>query len=270
MRHHTHDSFKQQVSLAINSRWRALSSAFTLSLFFTIALMVCLYGMQSIHAQEAAQARPPCKKSTGTIRTDRCQYTEAPWPSPSPSPALNQKFTDPNFGVQILRATGEEDGTQLGTFYSHWPTFNSNNTYILIKKEGGNALLKHFNATTFTVDSPELLPSRIVIGSADYGTVTWESAIWHPTIPNLIYCFPAAPNGNVRGMALFTYNISGTPGQRFQRIKDFNEYSGGNTDYLHQMSMGWDGSVGADGKPLLTFAWTQVRCSLLSGVEPAP
>lgn len=177
------------------------------------------------------------------LKYDRNAY---PLPSPLPAPpAVGGSFIDPVFGTRILRATDESDGGSpgLGNYYAHWPTFNSNNTFILIRKGVyGHALIKPFDAVNFTVQQGHE-PGNIIYNNVNYGQAQFESAIWHPTDPNLIYCFPASYAG---GMRLFTYHVVD---RVYALIKDFSGLSGGN-DYLWQMSMSADGNV---------FAWSHVR-----------
>jgi F5/8 type C domain/WD40-like Beta Propeller Repeat len=182
---------------------------------------------------------------TPGIKTDRAVYPEPPLPT-LPSMA-GGKFNDPTFGTQIMRATDESDcpAPGCGTYYSHWPTFNTNNTYILMRKGvNGSALIKPFDAVNFTI-SPGHQPSGISVQGVGTVSMNFESAIWHPTDPHLIYCFPISYDG---GMKLYTYNAfmqqySSTP------VKDFSSL-GGPQDYLKQMSMSADGDV---------FAWSQMR-----------
>ncbi len=74
-------------------------------------------------------------------------------------------------------------------------------------------------------------------------SVKFESAIWHPTDPNLIYCFSSYYDN---GMRLYTYNVVT---RKYTLVKDLTPL-GGPKDYLNQMSMSADGDV---------FAWSQMR-----------
>src|SRR2546425_7880132 len=66
------------------------------------------------------------------LRTLREVIPEPPLPR---LPRAGGKFIDPAFGTEIMRATDErDDPVGLSTYYSHWPTINRDNTYILVKK----------------------------------------------------------------------------------------------------------------------------------------
>jgi hypothetical protein len=167
-----------------------------------------------------------------------------PKPSLPRPPRAGGKFIDPTFGTEIMRATDErDDPVGLSTYYSHWPTFNSNNTYILVRKGlGGDALIKAFNADTFTVGHGHK-PGPVDIPGKGAVAVNLESAIWHPTNPELLYCFTGYSGG---GMRLYTYNVVT---RRYSLVKDFSDL-GTPSDYLWEMSMSTDGDV---------FAWSQMR-----------
>jgi hypothetical protein len=182
------------------------------------------------------------------IRTDHRVYPKPPLPT---LPRAGGKFTDPVFGTEIMRATDESDGAApgLGTYYSHWPTFNSNNTRLLIRKgETGEAIIKQFDPVNFRLGAGYVtLPGALPAG----GGPEWESSIWSNTDPNIIYTFSGFYDG---GMRLFSYNIAT---KTFRLIKDFKALSGGN-DYLKQMYMSADDDVfcwlhhrqGNEGEPI--------------------
>src|SRR5215831_9647240 len=87
--------------------------------------------------------------SNGDNPPDHKVYPKPPLPR---LPRAGGKFIDPTFGTEIMRATDErDDATGLSTFYPHWPTFNSDNTLILVRKASGSALVKPFDATNFNV-----------------------------------------------------------------------------------------------------------------------
>lgn len=183
------------------------------------------------------------------IKTDRGVYPEPTLPA-LPA-AAGGKFFDPTFGTEIMRATDADDAPApgLGVFYSYWPTFNSDNTYILIRKgTDGTGLVKPFDAEQFTVgegDQPPLIHDSV----RDINfPATFEGAIWHPTDPHLIYCFPNAQDG---GMRLYAYDVE-AQSNPYTLIKDFSSL-GTNDDYLKQMTMSADGDV---------FAWSHMRAGL--------
>src|SRR5688500_532793 len=123
---------------------------------------------------EAFQSRIP------GIKTDRAVYAEPPLPA---LPRAGGKFNDPVFGTEIMRATDEAEcpAPGCGTYYSHWPTFNSNNTYLLVRKGvNGAALIKSFDPVNFTI-GPGHQPAGIYVPGHGETSVNFESAIWHPT-----------------------------------------------------------------------------------------
>jgi cell division septation protein DedD len=205
-----------------------LSSA----LFLALVLLSQLFGWQSAHAQ------------TTDYISDRNVYPKPPLP---PLPPVNGTYIDPVFGTQILRATDESDCPQTGcgTYYSHWPTFNANNTRILIRKaETGLALVKDFDAVNFKVGPSRQLPSSITVNGVQYGGPTWESAIWSHTNPDVIYTFP---NYNDGGFRLFAYNVAT---DTFTLLADFNSARQTTNDYLFQMNKSADDDV---------FSWSVMR-----------
>jgi hypothetical protein len=187
-------------------------------------------------------------RGSARIRTDRNVYVEPPLPA---LPRAGGKIIDPVFGTEIMRVTDETDGASpgLGTYYSHWPTFNSNNTRLLIRKGvTGEAILKEFDPVNFRL-SPgyTTLPNSLPGG----GGPSWESSIWSNIDPDLIYTFSGYYYG---GMKLYSYNVrTGS----FQLLKDFAHLSGGN-DYLKQMYMSSDDD---------TFCWLHHRAGVNDG-EP--
>jgi len=175
------------------------------------------------------------------LKPPRVNYPKPSMPRP---PRAGDKFIDPSFGTEIMRATDEnDDPIGLSTYYSHWPTFNVNNTYILVRKGlGGDALIKSFNPQSFSVGAG-YKPGPIDIPGKGAVAVNLESAIWHPSNPNLLYCFTGYRNG---GMGLYLHDVRT---RRYTLVKDFSNL-GGPDDYLWEMSMSSDGDV---------FAWSQMQ-----------
>lgn len=195
--------------------------------------------LQTVNAATLPPESPP-QNLTG-IKTDRRIYREPPLP---PLPRAGRKFIDSVFGTEIMRATDEADGPApgLGTYYSHWPTFNANNTRLLIRRgESGDAIIKEFDAATFTIGAKHSLPS--LPGSAN---VSWEGATWSSTDPNIIYCHAAYMDG---GMKLYQYDVRVGTAAGFKLIKSFSGLSGGK-DYLKQMYVSGDDDV---------FCWLHMR-----------
>jgi len=189
-----------------------------------------------------------------TLRTDRGIYRKPALPRLPPG---GQTFFDPVFGTEIMRATDESDGPApgLGTYYSHWPTFNVNNTRLLIRQgENGRAILKTFDPVNFKIGSGyENLPIENPHGFS----LSWESAIWSHTDPDVIYTFCNDFKG---GMRVYAYDVAR---QSFKLLKDLSSFSHGRPDYLHQMNLSSDDDVfswshmraGRDGKPLAYLVW---------------
>ena len=123
-------------------------------------------------ARTTLLSSPTQRSGRGGDRTESGCYPEPPLPA---LPRARGKFNDPVFGTEILRATDETDGAApgLGTYYSHWPTFNCNNTKLLIRKGiTGEAIVKDFDPVTFQVGNSKTLP----ISFAGGGGPSWESS----------------------------------------------------------------------------------------------
>ncbi|MFL6332373.1 MAG: hypothetical protein ACJ754_03430, partial [Pyrinomonadaceae bacterium] len=205
-----------------------LSSAFFLALF----LLSQLSGWNTAHAQTA-----------GYI-SNRVAYAE---PALPPLPAVGGTYRDPVYGTEIMRATDAADcaAPGCGTYYSHWPTFNANNTRLLIRKgEGGLAIIKDFDPVNFRVGASRQLPTAIRIGGVSYGGPSWESAIWSYADPDTIYTYP---NYNDGGFRLFAYNVAT---DTFKLLADFNYARQSSNDFLFQMNKSADDDV---------FSWSIMR-----------
>ena len=214
------------------------------------AIVLFATTIPEIHPAWTSAPPSPTQRSQGSrgrIRTDRAVYLEPPVPA---LPRAGGKFNDPVFGTEIMRATDETDGAApgLGTYYSHWPTFNCNNTKLLIRRGGtGDAIIKDFDPVTFQVGNSRTLPNSLVKG----GGPNWESSIWSNSDPNIIYTFSGYYYG---GMRFYSFNTSTSV---FKLIKDFGFLSGG-SDYLRQMYMSADDDV---------FCWLHFRAGVNDG-EP--
>jgi uncharacterized SAM-binding protein YcdF (DUF218 family) len=167
------------------------------------------------------------------FKTDRSVYRK---PTLPPLPRAGGKFIDPVFGTEIMRATDESDGPApgLGTYYSHWPTFNANNTRLLIRKgHTGDAILKTFEPVNFRIGAGrEILPLEYPRG---FG-LSWESSIWSHADPDIVYTFASDRKG---GMRLYAYNVAR---KEFKLLKDFSSIARGR-DYLSQMYVSADDDV---------------------------
>src|SRR5688572_18478704 len=110
-------------------------------LIYTILVTVSFIGstFEKVHAQS----------QTPGIKTDRAVYAEPPL---AMMPSAGNKVNDPVFGTEIMRATDESDclAPGCGTWYSQWPTFNSDNTRIMIRNGvSGEMIIKSFNPAAF-------------------------------------------------------------------------------------------------------------------------
>src|SRR5712692_9410433 len=204
------------------------------------------YFIRGVRFTETAQAatsadETPEPQNTSGLKTDRNVYRKPRLPR---LPRAGGKFIDPVFGTEIMRATDEADGPApgLGTYYSHWPTFNVDNTRLLIRKgHSGDAILKTFDPVNFRLGTGrEILPLEYPRG---FG-LSWESSIWSHRDPEVIYTFANDLKG---GMRLYTYNHVR---KEFRLLKDFSFLSRGRPDYLHQMNISADDDV---------FSWSHMR-----------
>ncbi len=201
--------------------------------------------------------------TSGGVKTDRAVYTE---PTLPPLPHAGGKWRDEVFGTEIMRATDEDDhgAPGLSTFYSHWPTFNANNTKLLIRKgNSGDAMLKDFDPVNFKIGASHSLPA--LPGSY---SVAWEGATWSNTDPNIIYCHASYYDG---GMKLYAYDVTAGTSSGFTLIKDFSSYNEGN-DFLRQMYVSGDDDVFCfmhvragynDGEPVYYFVYRKSTNSVL-------
>jgi uncharacterized SAM-binding protein YcdF (DUF218 family) len=167
------------------------------------------------------------------LKTDRAVYRKPPLP---PLPRAGGKFVDRVFGTEVMRATDEADGPApgLGTYYSHWPTFNANNTRLLIRKgHTGDAILKTFDPLNFRLGAGrEILPLEYPDG---FG-LSWESSIWSHSEPDILYTFA---NDRKGGMRLYAFDVAR---KQFKLVKDFSSIARGR-DYLGQMYTSADDDV---------------------------
>ncbi|HWN09043.1 MAG TPA: YdcF family protein [Pyrinomonadaceae bacterium] len=186
------------------------------------------YIVKGVNFTETSQAAPleyaePQDRSG--LKTDRSVYRTPPLPT---RPRAGGKFIDPVFGTEIMRATDEVDGPApgLGTYYSHWPTFNANSTRLLIRKgHTGDAILKTFDPSNFKLGAGrEVLPLEYPGG---FG-LSWESSTWSHSDPDVVHTFA---NDRKGGMRLYAYNVVR---KEFKLVKDLSSIARGR-DYLRQM-----------------------------------
>jgi len=204
------------------------------------------------------------------IKTDRAVYAEPPLPI---VPSAGQKFIDPVFGAEIMRATDESDchAPGCGTWYSQWPTFNSDNTRILLRNGvTGDMIIKSFDPVTFTLGAT-LRRSPTLSGGV---SMDWQGATWSRTDPDLIYVHVGYYNRDYpsTGMKLYTYRPSTNV---FALLKDFGpELAPGQPDFLFEMHIAQDGKddiftlmhnrVGSsDSNPLYFIVWKRSTNTVL-------
>lgn len=208
-------------------------------------------------------------ESTGRIRTDRRVYPEPPLPA---LPRAGGKFTDPVFGTQIMRATDASDfpAPGCGTWYSQWPTFNSNNTRLLIRcGVTGDMKIKAFDPVSFTLGAT-LRTSPTLAGGV---TLDWQGATWSRTDPDLIYVHVGGYSASYRatGMKLYTYRPSTNT---FTLLKDFApELAPNKPDYLFEMHIAQDGRdeiftlmqyrSGSQDNPIFFIVWKRSTDQIL-------
>ena len=148
-------------------------------------------------------------------------YGTYPVPPPPPLPAAGGTVIDPTFGTTIMRLTDANDGPDCVNAYSYWPTFNINNTRLLVNN-GIAPMLYRFDPVNFAIIDKTVWDTPTPIG----GTVGWEDAIWSGSNSDVIYA-----HDNI-GMHLWAYNAAT---QTYRLIADFtSKYHPG--DYLWQMS----------------------------------
>jgi len=212
-----------------------------LLLLVAITAALLLLGVVSCGKLQLPVPEIEAQQRNGRPRSLLTVFPKPPLPR---LPRAGGKFSDPAFGTEIMRATDErDDKTGLSTYYSHWPTFNSDNTYMLFRKGlTGDALIKPFNAAAFSL-GPGFVPPRLAVPGKASVSMNFEGAIWHPTDPHLIYCTTGYREG---GMRLYLFNVVS---RSYALVKEFSALAGPN-DYLWEMSMSSDGDV---------FAWSQMQ-----------
>jgi len=233
-------------------------------LLYTILLTVSFMGSSEIaHAQS----------QTPGIKTDRAIYPEPPLPIVR---SAGDKFNDPVFGTEIMRATDESDcpAPGCGTWYSQWPTFNSDNTRIMFRNGvSGDMIIKSFDPVAFTLGST-LRRSPTLPGGV---SLDWQGATWSRTDPDLIYVHVSyySPDYPATGMKLYTYRPSTSV---FTLLKDFApELAPGQPDYLFEMHVAQDGKddlftfmhnrVGNPENPLYFIVWRRSTDTVLQHIS---
>jgi hypothetical protein len=195
---------------------RVLVNIFSRILAATLCV-VCAAPSPVAHSSKAFTAR--FNETGADDKTDRRVYPEPKLPR---LPSAGGTITDPIFQTEIMRVTDERDGASNGTYYAYWPTFNSDSTRLLVKKDGGDAALYNFDPQSFKLGASKPFPRL-----PDGGSLITEGAIWSASDPNVLY---GVQSGRARlwGLKVAT--------RTYTLIRDFNEeFNEG--DYLWQMSM---------------------------------
>jgi len=155
------------------------------------------------------------------------------WPSNPPTlPAKGGKFIDPTWGTTIMRVTDATDGGDWGTVYSYWPTFNKDNTHILVYDITNNVqYVQHFDPVNFLLvgSRSSLFPTSPPGG----GSPRQDDAIWSGVTPTLIYAHDA--------LKIWSYDVdSGV----WTLVKDFTGAGlAGDPTSLWQMHRSMDDNV---------------------------
>ncbi|HEX7318510.1 MAG TPA: hypothetical protein VF297_31675, partial [Pyrinomonadaceae bacterium] len=205
------------------------------------------------------------------VKTDKRVYREPPLPA---LPAAGGKYIDAVFGTTIMRVTDERDcpAPGCGTWYSHWPTFNADNTLLLIRRGvSGDAIIKRFDPSRFELGATvraqaPTLPKGV--------TLEWQGATWSATDPDLVYVHV---NGYSKdypstGMKLYSYRVSSGA---FKLLKDFApEVAPGKPDFLFEMHVDAQDNVftfmhkrtGGGGEPLSFIVWSRKQDKVLADV----
>ncbi|HEX8634378.1 MAG TPA: hypothetical protein VF703_09535 [Pyrinomonadaceae bacterium] len=161
---------------------RLLFSKLKFAFVLTLALL----------ASGGAAATAFAQNPGGEIKMDLDVH--APMGVPS-LPAAGAKFADPVFGTEIMRVTDERDGANgAGTSYSYWPTFNSDNSRVLVMGTSGESgvAIYDFDPVSFRLGAKQTLP--LLNGGYPF---TYDLT-WSHTEPDILY-------GHA-GTALWRYN----------------------------------------------------------------
>ena len=155
------------------------------------------------------------------------------WPNNPPTlPAKGGKYTDPTWGTTVMRVTDATDGGDWGTAYSYWPSFNKDNTHLLVFDIGnGTQYVQHFDAANFLLvgSKSALFPTNPPGGN----TPRQEDVIWSGVTSTLIYGHD--------GLKLWSYHVDSAT---WTLVKDFTGAGlPGSEAHLAQMSRSMDDNV---------------------------
>ena len=153
-------------------------------------------------------------------KTDLGVYPEPPAP---PLPQAGGKIIDPVFGATIMRITDERDGEHLGTYYSYWPTFNKDNSRLLVRS-GPRAFIRKFDPVAFSIGPKEEISSISGVGDPMF-----EGATWSGRDPNILFITANA--------SLYAYHADT---RRYELLADIQTLIPG--EYIKQPSWSLDGN----------------------------
>ena len=197
---------------------------FRLLLLLALACFVCHAGI------------PAFSQTPPTIKTDLGVYAE---PQPPALPPRGGKFRDPTFGTEVMRVTDERDGTHLGTYYSYWPTFNKDNTRLLVGNYSGAAFIRKFDPAGFVLGEKENIPPIPGVGNP-----VFEGATWSGTDPDVLFLTANA--------SIYAYH---TDTRRYELLADISPQMP--NEYIKQPSFSLDGNrVGFTRKRFSDYAET--------------
>ena len=243
-----------------------LMNGVTASILVTV---LCASGSLSSTYTSLAQGKPG-------IKTDRAVSLEPKLAEPANA---GGKIKDPVFGTEIMRATDARDypAPGCGTWYSQWPTFNSNNSRLLIRcGSSGDMKIKAFDPVSFTLGATLRTASTV----SDGQSLQWQGATWSRNDPDLIFVHASYYNQDypaVSGMKLYAYRPSANT---LTLIKDFTSLAPGKPDYLFEMHIAQDGKddlftfmqnrVGNPHNPLYFIVWRRSSDKVLQHILNAP
>src|SRR5687767_12764963 len=231
-------------------------------LLLTIFLLSLVLGPHAASAQTSVPG----------VKTDAKVYAEPPLP---PLPAVGGKYRDAVFGAEVMRVTDNSDypSPGCGTWYSHWSTFNADNTLLLMRcGVNGDAVIKRFNPETFTLG--ETLRARMPYLPGGI-TMEWQGATWSRTDPDLLYVHVLSYHSDYpsTGLKLYSYRPSTNT---YKLVKDFApQLAPGQPDYLYEMHVDARDDVfvfmhkrlGAGSEPLHYIAWQRSTDKILAHVR---
>lgn len=169
----------------------------------------------------------------GSIKTDAGVYAAPPAP---PLPRAGGKFFDPTFGTEIMRVSDEQAqaGASGGTVYSYWPTFNCDNTRLLVATDAGPWFyVQDFDPDTFTLGAKRRLNTFTGAG----GVPDINAPVWDTRDPAVFY---ALDNNNRQRLLAFNVNTGASA-----LVRDFAaELRGvGSSPFLFQLHASDDDDV---------------------------